>query len=636
MIEKLVLAHIHQRLQQWRLQVFHENHCRSKSACICGARLPFGGIKIVLAGDFGQLPPVAVPPERTLLNSNPKTAGQDRQDVNLGLRLFQQIRVVFRLRRIHRQVGQSVYKESLLRLRDAAHTKEDVELWKTHDLTNLTSCTLTVEERKLFESQSVHLFCENRRAGQFNGCRLGEDAASKTDSCILRIWSADSTPGVERHTSDNYGGLRRVLHLAVGAPVMLTMNLRTVWNLVNGTRGHVVAVIPAAETKIEGLAKSGGAAMGALGKCEERNPGEVGGVSVAQAEFVIVDFPQYVGPVMVSGHSTWVCIPKQTCRHERFRSLARTNFPLVLCYGMTVHKSQGLTFTGRCVFNMEHEPTWSPFKNMCGLAFVGFSRVTDFSKMAFKYVPDYWSFQAMAETDMFRWRSALEKRLDTLHDQTATILFDGNASVEDDVGRHRSWSEALRKSKLTEAEVADLTHMLSLRGVLPQPGYTDKPARRPANKAGGGRSKRKTMRGTGEGLEPTPASMSAPVTGEDETTAMSDDDYDPRAEIAARELELERQEILAKMRAKEQLDLELGRCEENEALMSDDDYCPLREEVSKELELEREKILAEHRAEEREQQLRAESARFEEENGLVEASYSDEEAEYWRKLHEYD
>lgn len=246
MVEKLVLAHIHQRLQQWRLEVFHEHHCWSKRACICGARLPFGG-KIVLAGDFGQLPPVAVPPERTLLNSNPKTAGQDRQDVNLGLRLFQQIRVVFRLRRIHRQVGQSVYKESLLRLRDAAHTKEDVELWKSHDLTNLSTCTLTVEERKLFESQSVHLFCENRRAGQFNGCRLGEDAASKTDGCILRIWSADSTPGVERHTSDNYGGLRRALHLAVGAPVMLTMNLRTVWNLVNGTRGHVVAVVPAAK-----------------------------------------------------------------------------------------------------------------------------------------------------------------------------------------------------------------------------------------------------------------------------------------------------------------------------------------------------------------------------------------------------
>ena len=100
-----------------------------------------------------------------------------------------------------------MYKESLLRLRDAAHTKEDVELWRTHDLTNLTTCILTVEERKLFESDGVHLFCENRRAGQFNGRRLGEHAAAKTDGRILRIWSADSTPGVERHTSENYGGL---------------------------------------------------------------------------------------------------------------------------------------------------------------------------------------------------------------------------------------------------------------------------------------------------------------------------------------------------------------------------------------------------------------------------------------------
>ena len=66
MLEKLVLAHVHARLQQWRLELYHEKHCRSKTACRCGARLPFGGVKVVLAGDFGQLPPVAVAPERTL------------------------------------------------------------------------------------------------------------------------------------------------------------------------------------------------------------------------------------------------------------------------------------------------------------------------------------------------------------------------------------------------------------------------------------------------------------------------------------------------------------------------------------------------------------------------------------------
>ena len=68
----------------------------------------------------------------------------------------------------------------------------------------------------------MHLFCENRRAGQFNGRRLGEDVAAKENSTILRVWSNDSTPGVERYTSENYGGLKRVLHLAEGAPVMLT------------------------------------------------------------------------------------------------------------------------------------------------------------------------------------------------------------------------------------------------------------------------------------------------------------------------------------------------------------------------------------------------------------------------------
>ena len=574
MLEKLVLSHVHARLQQWRLEIYHEKHCRTKKACICGARLPFGGVKLVLAGDFGQLPPVAVAPERTLLHAKPITVGKDRNDVNLGLRLFQAIRVVFRLRRIHRQVGQSVYKESLLRLRDAAHTKEDIALWKTHDLTDVAACTLSVAERKLFEQEGVHLFCENRRAGQFNGRRLGEDTVAHTDGSILRLWSVDSTPGVERYTCDNYGGLRRVLHVAIGAPVMLTMNIRTVWNLVNGSRGHIVAVLPIVEDvstssgafagpldqqHLSGAAfagaagqqnLSGGAFAGAPGKQNLRNVEEVGGVSVAAAQYVIVDFPNYVGPTMVTGHPTWVAVPKQTCRHEKFRSLSRTNFPLVLCYGMTVHKSQGLTVSTRCVFNMEHEPTWSPFKNMCGLAFVGFSRVTDFSKMAFKHVPDYWIFQSMAETDMFRWRTSLEQRLDALHDRTAAIVFEGRSSIQDDVRRHQAFTETLTGTTMSQEALADLTHMLSVRGVLPQPGYKDKPVRGVANKAGGGRSKRKTMRGS----DAASSALEQPVLDDSgHPVEMSHDSPSyPEEEEFSLELENERNRILAADFAAEQ------------------------------------------------------------------------------------
>ena len=52
----------------------------------------------------------------------------------LGARLFKGFTQVLRLRRIHRQPGASLYKESLIRLRDAAHTKDDHALWQQHDL----------------------------------------------------------------------------------------------------------------------------------------------------------------------------------------------------------------------------------------------------------------------------------------------------------------------------------------------------------------------------------------------------------------------------------------------------------------------------------------------------------------------
>ena len=241
MVEKLVLAYIHRRLCEWRYAVYHPQHCDGRQ-CRCGARMPFGGVKVVLAGDFGQLPPVAVAAEKTLLHARPLQAGQSREEVNLGLRLFLGIKNVFRLRRIHRQVGQSAYKDSLLRVRDAAHTKEDVQLWQSHDLTS-PSCALTPSERVAFEKERVHMFCENRKAGLFNGQRLGEHAAEQGRGHILRVWSVESSEMTERHKCEHYGQLRRVLHLAQGAHVMLVLNLRTCWNLVNGLRGTVVAVL---------------------------------------------------------------------------------------------------------------------------------------------------------------------------------------------------------------------------------------------------------------------------------------------------------------------------------------------------------------------------------------------------------
>lgn len=443
---------------------------------------------MVLAGDFGQLPPVAVKDERTLLHGTVQSTGKDSMEVNLGARLFRNIQNVFRLRRIHRQAGASEFKESLLRLRDAAHTKEDVALWKSHDVTS-PECKLSPEEIRVFQRDRVHLFCEKQRAGAFNGRRLGEDATAAGCAGILRIWSVESNPLVERYSCDSFGGLRRVLHLALGAPVMLISNIRTIWNLVNGLRGRIVGLVWEEE------AEKGCVFSDRPAQQQKRNAAEVGGVSANALKYVIVDFPGYVGPCMIDGHPTYVCIGPQQIRHERMPVLCRTQFPLVLSYGMTVHKSQGLTLKEGCVFDMEHEPTWQPFRSICGLAFVGMSRVIDFAYIAFRHVPDYWVFRAVAETPLFRWRTALELQLDIKHDGTSHRQFFGRASVQDEFARHVAWSESITGCTMSDENKLDLMQMLAVRGVLPAPGYTDKPQRLPASKLGGGRNKRRTMRG---------------------------------------------------------------------------------------------------------------------------------------------
>ena len=382
---------------------------------------------MIFAGDFGQLPPVAVKDERTLLHGTVQSTGKDTMEVNLGARLFRNISNVFRLRRIHRQAGASQYKESLLRLRDAAHTKEDVALWKSHDMTS-PDCTLSAEEIRSFQRDRVHLFCEKQRAGAFNGRRLGEDATAAGGSGILRVWSVESNPLVERYSCDSFGGLRRVLHFTMGAPVMLISNLRTVWNLVNGLRGRIVGVVWEEEDQAadQGFGFSDGPSAAAASRPKQqqkRNAAEVGGVQATALKYLVIDFPGYVGPCMVDGHPTYVCIGPQQIRHERMPALSRTQFPVVLSYGMTVHKSQGLTLKEGCVFDMEHEPTWQPFRSICGLAFVGLSRVTDFLYIAFRHVPDYWVFRAVADTPLFHWRSTLEMQLDAKHDATSNRHF---------------------------------------------------------------------------------------------------------------------------------------------------------------------------------------------------------------------
>jgi len=354
-------------------------------------------------------------------------------------------------------------------------------LWVTHDLTDL-SCDLTSQEQEALEDVT-HLFAENGPAGQRNGLRCGR-LAEASGSHILRVASVDSPSQACRSPCDQFGQLRRVVHLVQGAPVMLLANLRTPAGLVNGALGTLVGV------KLKDTE--------ALSSTFE----VPGAVSAQDIDYAVVDVPTYTGPVFFAAHPTWVPVEPIVVRHKRFQSWERLMLPMVLAWGITIHKSQGLTLVRGCVVDFVHQPTYSPVSTP-GLAFVGMSRTPTFAVQGFKNLPGFWEFRKILQNQLFVWRALLEKELDKKHDSTMERHFGEARSTDADVEAHRMWSESRTGQTMSQESLADLRHMLGQRGTLEPPQYDDEPAQNKGRlQGGGGRSRIRapTIRKTGHSV----------------------------------------------------------------------------------------------------------------------------------------
>ncbi len=330
---------------------------------------------------------------------------------------------------------------------NGAMWKEDHALWQQHDLASDKRSLKPHEVRRMeFEAKVTHVFAENAPAGLRNGT-MASRLARETNRTLLRVASRDTTAAASNQSCEMYGQLRRVVHLVEGAPVMLITNLRTPAGLVNGATGLVVGAV----------------LKNSLPDRELRSA-----ISAASVAYVVVDIPKYTGPVVYRDHPTWVPIAPVPNRHKRKKDWERLQLPLVLAWGVTIHKSQGLTFEEGAVVDFAHHPNTKPVATM-GLAFVAMTRTREWSKQGFRDLPDFWEFRKVLKDDLFKWRAELEKKMDDAHDRTMTGALGTPFTLELDIQKHCEWSQKKKGKKLSDEELADIREMLQVRGVRPPP-----------------------------------------------------------------------------------------------------------------------------------------------------------------------
>ena len=161
---------------------------------------------------------------------------------------------------------------------------------------------------------------------------------------------------------------------------MLLSNLRTPLGLVNGAVGSIVAVVlrPLAAQDDGGVRQA---------------------VHADKVRYVVVDMPTYRGPTIWPEHPKWVPVEPQEVRHQTKRQWVRTQLPLVLAWGLTIHKCQGLTFPGLVVVDFKHQPNYQPVAKL-GLGFVGMSWRVDYANQAFCNLPGYSEFRKVLQDPM--------------------------------------------------------------------------------------------------------------------------------------------------------------------------------------------------------------------------------------------
>ena len=292
---------------------------------LTGSCLPFGGLNIILVGDFAQLPPVGDDP----LWMIPK----NHQRKQHGYWLYQQFDKAVTLTEVKRQDAEDAkeFMELLYRTRNGQNSRED---W--NKLGVRAEQKLDPQAVKKYKSELIRLQATNKKCSNYNTDKLLE-----TGHPTAKMSAVHSCRRASTAIALKARGLWSHLFLSKDSKVRLLTNLWVEAGLYNGALGTVVDIIYAKDITPPNL-----------------------------PAVVLVRFKHFKGPALKIEGKVYKNVPIVLFEAEWFdgKDMSRKQIPLKLAWAIIIHASQGQTLEGAWIDieNKEHAS---------GLTFVALSRI---------------------------------------------------------------------------------------------------------------------------------------------------------------------------------------------------------------------------------------------------------------------